>query len=146
MYVSESFKQTLMEVFNAPYEYWKDSPTRFFFETEKGTEYRVEFGDRGDTTEISFAARDGDSWTTDILNEKDSFRVFATVLAIVLEVVQKWPKASEKLLVRAKATEPSRIRLYRRLTASVSHRRGYEVEESESKETVSFKLTKTNKE
>lgn len=129
--ITESFRQAVMEVFSQPYETWAlyktENKTEVYFETEKGTEYKVSIGHSlavDGAIELGFSMRkDGGYWTSDITNVGDQFRVLATIVEVAREYLEKYkPKT---IVFRADANQPTRVKLYRRLAQYVERAFGY---------------------
>lgn len=134
--ITESFKQAVMEVFSQPYETWAlyktENRTEVFFETEAGNEYKVKIGHSlavDGAIELGFSMRgNGAEWSSDITEAGDQFRVLATVVKVASDYLEKYkPKT---IVFRADASQPTRVKLYKRLAQYVESAFGYKRDKS----------------
>ena len=81
------------------------------------------------TIELGFAMR-GKSldWTSDITEAGDQFRVLATVVEVARDYLEKYkPKT---IVFRADDSQPTRVKLYKRLAQYVERAFGYKQDKS----------------
>jgi len=101
-----------------PYKNSKRNPgNAFYFDTEDGQEYKVEFDSvfAGDVR-VAFAARgQGDEHKIGLTGTGDSRKIFGTVIKIVKDYVRK--AQPEAVSFSANNSEPSRVRLYKMLAS-----------------------------
>ena len=106
------------EALDSSYEYLPGKlPGIFYFETEDGQEYKVEFDSvfAGDVR-VAFSARgQGDEHKTGITGTGNSRKVFGTVIKIVKDYIRK--SKPEIISFSANNSEPSRVRLYKMLAS-----------------------------
>jgi hypothetical protein len=104
-----------------PYRNSKQNPGKdFYFDTEDGQEYKVEFDSIwGDDVTVSFAARgQGDEHKIGLTGTGNSRKIFGTVIKIVKDYITK---ANPEIIVfSANNSEPSRVRLYNMLASQVN--------------------------
>jgi hypothetical protein len=104
-----------------PYRNSKQNPGKdFYFDTEDGQEYKVEFDSIwGDDVSVAFSARgQGDEHKTGITGTGNSRKIFGTVIKIVKDYIRK---ANPEIIVfSANNSEPSRVRLYNMLASQVN--------------------------
>jgi hypothetical protein len=104
-----------------PYRNSKQNPGKnFYFDTEDGQEYKVEFDSIwSDDVTVSFAARgQGDEHKIGLTGTGDSRKIFGTVIKIVKDYIRK---ANPEIIVfSANNSEPSRVRLYNMLASQVN--------------------------
>jgi hypothetical protein len=101
-----------------PYKNSKRSPgNAFYFDTEDGQEYKVEFSSIwGNDAIVSFSARgQGDEHKIGITGTGNSRKIFGTVIKIVRDYINK--AKPEILSFSANNGEPSRLRLYKMLSS-----------------------------
>lgn len=90
----------------------------FYFTTDSGEEYKVQFAKSGKAVEVSFYAKgNGDEHKIGITGGGDSRKIFGTVVNIVKEYLNKNKPLT--LLFTAVSNEPSRVRLYKALASKV---------------------------
>ena len=108
------------EALDSSYEYRSSekNPDRvFYFNTENGSEYKVQFGWAGKAVEVAFYARGkGDEHKTRLTGTGDSRKIFGTVIQIVKDFVAK--NNPRTLLFTAMNNEPSRVKLYKMLASN----------------------------
>ena len=115
-----SANQKIDEALDSSYKYRgsKQNPGNdFYFETEDGQEYKVEFDSvfAGDVR-VAFSARgQGDEHKTGITGTGNSRKVFGTVIKIVKDYIRK--SKPEIISFSANNSEPSRVRLYKMLAS-----------------------------
>ncbi len=108
------------EALDSSYEYRnsKQNPgNAFYFDTEDGQEYKVEFDSLwGDDVRVAFAARGhGDEHKFGLTGTGNSRKIFGTVIKIVKDYIGK---ANPKIVsFSANNSEPSRLRLYNMLAS-----------------------------
>lgn len=113
----------MTEALDSSYEYRnsKQNPgNAFYFDTEDGQEYKVEFDSIwGDDVTVSFAARgQGDEHKIGLTGTGNSRKIFGTVIKIVKDYIRK---ANPEIIVfSANNSEPSRVRLYNMLASQVN--------------------------
>jgi hypothetical protein len=104
-----------------PYRNSKQNPGKdFYFDTEDGQEYKVEFDSIwGDDVSVAFSARgQGDEHKTGITGTGNSRKIFGTVIKIVKDYIRK---ANPEIIVfSANNSEPSRVRLYKMLASQAT--------------------------
>lgn len=101
-----------------PYRDSKQNPGNvFYFDTEDGQEYKVEFSSLwGDDVAVAFAARgQGDEHKLGITGTGNSRKIFGTVIKIVKDYIRK--SNPEIISFSANNNEPSRLRLYNMLAS-----------------------------
>lgn len=108
------------EALDSSYKYRgsKQNPGNdFYFDTEDGQEYKVEFSSLwGDDIRVAFAARgQGDEHKTGITGTGNSRKIFGTVIKIVKDYINK--ANPEIISFSANNSEPSRVRLYKMLAS-----------------------------
>lgn len=105
------------EALDSSYEYRPGkNPGVFYFDTENGSEYKVQFGRAGKAAEVAFYARGkGDQHKTGLTGTGDSRKIFGTVIQIVKDYVAK--NNPRLLLFTAMNNEPSRVKLYKMLAS-----------------------------
>jgi predicted nucleotidyltransferase len=104
-----------------PYRNSKQNPGKdFYFDTEDGQEYKVEFDSIwGDDVSVAFSARgQGDEHKTGITGTGNSRKIFGTVIKIVKDYIRK--ANPEIIAFSANNSEPSRVRLYNMLASQVN--------------------------
>jgi hypothetical protein len=104
-----------------PYRNSKQNPGQdFYFDTEDGQEYKVEFDSIwGDDVSVAFSARgQGDEHKTGITGTGNSRKIFGTVIKIVKDYIRK--ANPEIIAFSANNSEPSRVRLYNMLASQVN--------------------------
>lgn len=103
------------EALDSSYEYVPgQKPGVFYFETEDGNEYKVDFSGNNKKTEIAFAQRgQGDEHKTGLTGTGNSRKIFGTVINIVKDYMSKIKP--DMLIFNANNSEPSRVRLYKML-------------------------------
>jgi hypothetical protein len=111
------------EALDSSYDYRgsKQNPGNdFYFETEDGQEYKVEFDNVwGDDVNVAFSARgQGDEHKTGITGTGNSRKVFGTVIKIVKDYIRK--SNPEIIAFSANNSEPSRVRLYKMLASQAN--------------------------
>jgi hypothetical protein len=101
-----------------PYRNSKRNPGNdFYFDTEDGQEYKVEFSSIwGNDAIVGFAARgQGDEHKIGLTGTGNSRKIFGTVIKIVKDYIRK--ANPESISFSANNSEPSRIRLYKMLAS-----------------------------
>lgn len=111
------------EALDSSYEYRgsKQNPGNvFYFDTEDGQEYKVEFNNTySDQVEVSFAVRgQGDEHKFGLTGTGNSRKIFGTVIKIVKDYINK--ANPEILSFSANNQEPSRVRLYKMLASQAN--------------------------
>ena len=111
------------EALDSSYKYRgsKQNPGNdFYFETEDGQEYKVEFDNVwGDDVNVAFSARgQGDEHKTGITGTGNSRKIFGTVIKIVKDYIGK--SNPEIIAFSANNSEPSRVRLYKMLASQAN--------------------------
>ena len=103
------------EALDSSYEYvLGQKPGVFYFETEDGNEYKVDFSGNNKKTEVAFAQRgQGDEHKTGLTGTGNSRKIFGTVINIVKDYMSK--AKPDMLIFNANNSEPSRVRLYKML-------------------------------
>ena len=115
-----SANQKIDEALDSSYDYRnsKQNPgNAFYFDTEDGQEYKVEFDSvfAGDVR-VAFAARgQGDEHKIGLTGTGNSRKIFGTVIKIVKDYVRK--AQPDNLSFSANSSEPSRVRLYKMLAS-----------------------------
>jgi len=96
----------------------------------------------GGIWEIHFwNASSDDDTASDILGTGDAFRVFATVFAVISEMIERGKP--EIVSIKSKANEPSRTKLYRRLAQKFAPQLGYRItSEKQTGDTMRIELRK----
>lgn len=113
-------KEEVTEALDSAYDYRPGKYENvFYFNTENGSEYKVEFGRTGKTgkaAEVAFYAKgNGGEHKTGLTGTGDSRKIFGTVIQIVKDYVTKHnPKT---ILFTAMNNEPSRVKLYKMLAS-----------------------------
>ena len=118
-----STEQNINEALDSSYPYRnsKQNPGKdFYFDTEDGQEYKVEFDSIwGDDVSVAFSARgQGDEHKTGITGTGNSRKIFGTVIKIVKDYIRK--ANPEIIAFSANNSEPSRVRLYNMLASQVN--------------------------
>jgi hypothetical protein len=108
------------EALDSSYEYHdseQNPGNDFYFDTEDGQEYKVEFDNVwGNDVTVAFSARgQGDEHKTGITGTGNSRKVFGTVIKIVKDYIRK--SKPEIIAFSANNSEPSRVRLYKMLAS-----------------------------
>ena len=101
-----------------PYKNSKRNPGNdFYFDTEDGQEYKVQFSSIwGDDVTVGFAARgQGDEHKIGLTGTGNSRKIFGTVIKIVKDYIRK--SNPEIISFSANNSEPSRVRLYKMLAS-----------------------------
>jgi hypothetical protein len=101
-----------------PYRNSKQNPGNdFYFDTEDGQEYKVQFSSIwGDDVTVGFAARgQGDEHKIGLTGTGNSRKIFGTVIKIVKDYIRK--SNPEIISFSANNSEPSRVRLYKMLAS-----------------------------
>ena len=103
-----------------PYRNSKQNPGKdFYFDTEDGQEYKVEFDIVDDDVTVAFSARgQGDEHKTGITGTGNSRKIFGTVIKIVKDYIRKSNPGI--IAFSANNSEPSRVRLYNMLASQVN--------------------------
>jgi hypothetical protein len=129
-----SFKDYLVESLDKPYKYkWLTTSNRVWKgafipeNTELGYEFIAKFLDEGEAWIEFYQYRKGDDFKvgrTEMTGTGDSFRVAATIGAMLIE----FAKATNPKLIEfvAKYNEESRVSLYRKLSAMLKVKLGYD--------------------
>jgi hypothetical protein len=114
------------EASSIPYEYKYSGDFReAYFTTDKGTQYKVSFGDEYGEMEIAFGTVDGsDNINYEIdTNEANIFRVMSTVMKIINQAIAEFkPKT---IVFGASKSDPRRMNMYRKY--AVNNLKGYSV-------------------
>ena len=119
-YMLKRKEEQVTEALDSSYEYRPGKYENvFYFNTENGSEYKVEFGRAGKTgkaAEVAFYARGKDDQPkTGLTGTGDSRKIFGTVIQIIKDYVAKHkPKT---ILFTAMNNEPSRVKLYKVLAS-----------------------------
>lgn len=93
----------------------------YSFDTDDGLDYEVQMFEQGSHGwDINFWA---DGGAVGVIGTGDAFRVFSTVIAIIKEAVEKYNM--DNLLFSA--DEPSRVKLYKKLSGRVARELGWKV-------------------
>ena len=104
------------EASSKPYEYnYIPSQRVAYFDTDKGTHYKVAFGmDYDKEMEIAFGVVDGrDIMDYEIdTNEGNLFRVMSTIMKIINQAVSKLKP--NKIIFGAAKSDPRRMNMYRK--------------------------------
>jgi hypothetical protein len=101
-----------------PYRNSKQNPGNdFYFDTEDGQEYKVQFSSIwGDDVTVGFAAKgQGDEHKIGLTGTGNSRKIFGTVIKIVKDYIRK--SNPEIISFSANNSEPSRVRLYKMLAS-----------------------------
>jgi len=101
-----------------PYRNSKRNPGNdFYFDTEDGQEYKVQFSSIwGDDVTVGFAAKgQGDEHKIGLTGTGNSRKIFGTVIKIVKDYIRK--SNPEIISFSANNSEPSRVRLYKMLAS-----------------------------
>lgn len=108
-------KEEVTEALDTSYEYVPgQKPGVFYFETEDGNQYKVDFSGNNKKTEVAFAQRgQGDEHKTGLTGTGNSRKIFGTVINIVKDYMSK--AKPDMLIFNANNSEPSRVRLYKML-------------------------------
>jgi predicted kinase len=103
-----------------PYKNSKRNPGKdFYFDTEDGQEYKVQFDIVDDDVTVAFSARgQGDEHKTGITGTGNSRKIFGTVIKIVKDYIRKSNPGI--IAFSANNSEPSRVRLYNMLASQVN--------------------------
>ena len=109
------------EALDSSYEY-RDSEHApgqvFYFDTDDGSEYRVEFGRAGKAAEVAFERLGKDNeYKIGLTGTGDSRKIFGTIINIVKDYLAK--NNPKLLLFTANNSEPSRVKLYKMLASKV---------------------------
>ena len=129
--------EIVLEVFNSPYKFTKQESNekthRYMFELDDGTEVKVNFArsPREDKWQMDFNRNisgdydnyfdDGDEFA--LTGEGDAFRLFATILEILRDFVNR--VRPHIVHFSADDREPSRIKLYDRMIKRFTNKMGY---------------------
>jgi hypothetical protein len=112
----------MTEALDSSYDYRdsKQNPGRaFYFDTEDGQEYKVEFDIVDDDVTVAFAARgQGDEHKIGLTGTGNSRKIFGTVIKIVKDYIRKSNPGI--IAFSANNSEPSRVRLYNMLASQVN--------------------------
>jgi hypothetical protein len=103
-----------------PYKNSKRNPGKdFYFDTEDGQEYKVQFDIVDDDVTVAFSARgQGDEHKTGITGTGNSRKIFGTVIKIVKDYIRKSNPGI--IAFSANNSEPSRVRLYKMLASQAN--------------------------
>lgn len=104
-----------------PYRNSKRNPGNdFYFGTEDGQEYKVQFSSIwGDDVTVGFAAKgQGDEHKIGLTGTGNSRKIFGTVIKIVKDYIRK--SNPEIISFSANNSEPSRVRLYKMLASQAN--------------------------
>ena len=104
-----------------PYKNSKRNPGNdFYFDTEDGQEYKVQFSSIwGDDVTVGFAAKgQGDEHKIGLTGTGNSRKIFGTVIKIVKDYIRK--SNPEIISFSANNSEPSRVRLYKMLASQAN--------------------------
>jgi predicted kinase len=103
-----------------PYKNSKRNPGNdFYFGTEDGQEYKVQFDIVDDDVTVAFSARgQGDEHKTGITGTGNSRKIFGTVIKIVKDYIRKSNPGI--IAFSANNSEPSRVRLYKMLASQAT--------------------------
>jgi hypothetical protein len=104
-----------------PYRNSKRNPGNdFYFDTEDGQEYKVQFSSVwGDDVTVGFAAKgQGDEHKIGLTGTGNSRKIFGTVIKIVKDYIRK--ANPEIISFSANNNEPSRVRLYKMLASQAN--------------------------
>ena len=104
-----------------PYKNSKRNPGNdFYFDTEDGQEYKVQFSSIwGDDVTVGFAAKgQGDEHKIGLTGTGNSRKIFGTVIKIVKDYIGK--SNPEIISFSANNSEPSRVRLYKMLASQAN--------------------------
>jgi hypothetical protein len=123
------FTGVIKEVADKPYRYMlaKRTPaaSQYIFMTDADTKYMVDatketLSDGTVRLEIGFAdVTKRDEPSIDITGKGDAFRIFATVAAIAREYIAQSKTPIGELIFKGKTKDPTRIKLYDRIAASL---------------------------
>jgi hypothetical protein len=110
------------EALDSSYEYHdsqQNPGNDFYFDTEDGQEYKVEFDIVDDDVNVAFSARgQGDEHKTGITGTGNSRKIFGTVIKIVKDYIRKSKPGI--IAFSANNSEPSRVRLYKMLASQAN--------------------------
>lgn len=112
---------SMTEALDSSYKY-RDSEHApgqvFYFDTDDGSEYRVEFGRAGKAAEVAFERLGKDNeYKIGLTGTGDSRKIFGTIINIVKDYLAK--NNPKLLLFTANNSEPSRVKLYKMLASKV---------------------------
>jgi predicted nucleotidyltransferase len=117
-----SANQKIDEALDSSYEYHdsqQNPGNDFYFDTEDGQEYKVEFDTVDDDVNVAFSARgQGDEHKTGITGTGNSRKIFGTVIKIVKDYIRKSKPGI--IAFSANNSEPSRVRLYKMLASQAN--------------------------
>lgn len=120
-YMLKRKTDTVNEALDSSYEYRTSeyAPGQvFYFDTDDGSEYRVEFGRAGKAAEVAFERLGKDNeYKIGLTGTGDSRKIFGTIINIVKDYLAK--NNPKLLLFTANNSEPSRVKLYKMLASKV---------------------------